>query len=119
MLRLDQTKSQTEMMIGSVGKISVLAEISCLRFRVYLTVLVCGAGRYYSLSITGVSTRLGLLISGRTVKVGEIVYVAGDVCFVRSQLSSCATRLLAVIVANIHSSLAQYLSLEKPTNGSV
>ena len=71
----------------------------------FSVVLVCGGVRFFSVSITRTGTLLGLLTSVRTVKSWEMVCVAGDLCFVRSRFSSCATRLVAVVVADIHSSL--------------
>lgn len=89
------------MMIGTVGRMSVLLEVSCLRICVYL-MLVCGGGRYDSSSNTGIGTRLGSVRSG---KAWEMVCVAGDLYLVRSQLSSCVARRVAVIIADIHSVL--------------
>ena len=52
---------------------------------------------------------MGLLISVRTVKAGAKVCIAGDLCLVRSQLSSCVAGRVAVIIASILSSLVHRL----------
>ena len=73
---MDQIKPGAKIMNGTVGEMSVLVEISCLRICVVLAV-VCGRSRYYSLWINGVSTCLSLSRFRRTVKAREMVCVAG------------------------------------------
>ena len=91
--------------MGLVGGIYAVVEISCLHIRVYLEMLICGGERYLLLPVSEIGTCLGLLSFGRTVKAWEMVCVAGDLCLVHSQLSSCVAGRVVVVVAHSHSAL--------------